>query len=235
MLGVMTDERVATGRILVVDDDASIVAAVRRAFVYEGYRVEIAGDGPSALAACRDSLPDLVVLDGMLPGMDGVEVARRLRAADADLPILMLTARDTIDQRVRGLDAGADDYLVKPFAYEELLARVRSLLRRSSPVERRRLSFADVAMDLGAHEVRRGRRALDLSTTEYRLLEHFLRNPRVVLDRERLLDAVWDTDGEHASNVVDVYVGYLRRELEAAGEPRLIHTVRGVGYVLRDG
>ena len=231
----MTADRTSVARILVVDDDPRIAASVRRALVYEGYRVEVAIDGPAALAACRDETPDLVVLDRMLPGLDGVEVARRLRAADAGLPILMLTARDAVDDRVAGLDAGADDYLVKPFAYEELLARVRSLLRRHGTSDRQRLAFADVTMDIGAHEVRRDDRVLALSTTAFSLLEHFLRNPRVVLDRDRLLDAVWGTDAESASNVVDVYVGYLRRELEGGGGSRLLHTVRGVGYVLRDG
>ena len=233
--GGMTADRTSVARILVVDDDPRIAASVRRALVYEGYRVEVAIDGPAALAACRDETPDLVVLDRMLPGLDGVEVARRLRAADAGLPILMLTARDAVDDRVAGLDAGADDYLVKPFAYEELLARVRSLLRRHGTSDRQRLAFADVTMDIGAHEVRRNDRVLALSTTAFSLLEHFLRNPRVVLDRDRLLDAVWGTDAENASNVVDVYVGYLRRELEGGGGSRLLHTVRGVGYVLRDG
>jgi two-component system response regulator MprA len=221
-------------RILVVDDDPRIAASVRRALAYEGHRVIVAVDGAAALAAARDHAPDLVVLDRMLPGIDGLEVARRLREDSPSLPILMLTARDAIDDRVEGLDAGADDYLVKPFAYEELLARVRALLRRTTPGQSERLAFADVVMDLGAHEVRRGERRLALSATAFSLLERFLRHPRMVLDRDRLLDAVWGMDAESASNVVDVYVGYLRRELEAAGEGRVLHTVRGVGYVLRE-
>ena len=222
------------GWILVVDDDSRLAASVRRALVYEGYRVETAADGPSALAATRDRLPDLVVLDVMLPGMDGVEVCRRLRAA-SDVPILMLTARDAIDARVDGLDSGADDYLVKPFAYEELLARVRSLLRRTGPATGERLVVADLVVEPDAHEARRAERRLELSALEFSLLAHFVRHPRVVLTRDRILEAVWGFDAESVSNVVDVYVGYLRRELEAGGEPRLLHTVRGVGYVLREG
>jgi two-component system, OmpR family, response regulator MprA len=212
-------------RILVVDDDARLAASVRRALAYEGYRVETAADGPSALAAMRDRLPDLVVLDVMLPGMDGLEVCRRLRAG-SDTPILMLTAKDAVDARVDGLDSGADDYLVKPFAYEELLARVRSLLRRRAPVTGERLTVADLVIEVDAHEARRGDRRLALSALE--------RHPRLVLTRERLLEAVWGFDADSVSNVVDVYVGYLRRELESDGEPRLLHTIRGVGYVLRE-
>lgn len=215
--------------VLVVDDDARIAAALKRALHYEGYSVEVAEDGPAALAKAARRPPDLVVLDVMLPGMDGVEVCRRLRETD-DVPILMLTARDATGERVRGLDGGADDYVVKPFAYGELLARVRALLRRSSP-RRRRIAYADVQVDLDAREVRRSDRPLSMTTTEFELLCHFLRNPRRVLNRDQILDAVWGCDFGAVSNVVDVYVGYLRAKL---GEPRLIHTVRGFGYVLKE-
>ena len=214
-------------RILVVDDDERIAASVRRALIYEGYSVEVAGDAQQLFSLARASRPDLVVLDVMLPGMDGLEICRRLREAD-EVPILMLTARDATADRVRGLYAGADDYLVKPFAYEELLARVRALLRRhGSPND---LRFANLRMDVQAHEVWRGEQSLELTAQEFRLLEHFLRHARTVLTREALLGAVWDMPKDLESNVVDVYVGYLRQKM---GEPRLLHTVRGVGYVLR--
>jgi two-component system, OmpR family, response regulator MprA len=216
--------------VLVVDDDPRIVAALRRALHYEGYSVEVAGDGPGALARAAGRPPDLVVLDVMLPGLDGVQVCRRLRAAD-DVPILMLTARDATGDRVRGLDGGADDYVVKPFAYEELMARVRALLRRRGPGRRRRLACAGVDVDLGAREARRAGRELELTATEFELLCLFMRNPRQVLSRSQILDVVWGHDLGATSNVVDVYVGYVRAKL---GEPRLIHTVRGVGYVLRE-
>jgi two-component system response regulator MprA len=224
----------AQPHILVVDDDARIAAALRRALIYEGYAVEVASDGPGALAAARDRLPDLVVLDVMLPGLDGVEVCRRLRAG-GDVPILMLTALDATADRVRGLDSGADDYLIKPFAYEELLARVRALLRRAAPAREQALRFADLVMDPAARELRRGERPIALTAHEFDLLQHFLRHPRQVLTRDQLLDAVWGYDSSAVSNVVDVYVGYLRQKLEEGGAPRLIHTVRGVGYVLREG
>jgi two-component system response regulator MprA len=217
--------------ILVVDDDPRLAASLRRALVYEGYRVETAADGPAALAATRDALPDLVILDVMLPGIDGLEVCRRIRAV-SDVAILMLTARDAVEARVDGLDSGADDYLVKPFAYDELLARIRSLLRRRAP-ESGRVTVADLVLEPAAHEARRGDRPLELSALEFSLLEYFARHPRIVLTRDRILEAVWGFDADTVSNVVDVYVGYLRRELEAGGEPRLLHTVRGVGYVLR--
>jgi two-component system response regulator MprA len=220
-------------RILVVDDDVRIAASIRRALAYEGYRVTLAHDGPGALATVRDEPPDLVVLDVMLPGLDGVEVCRRIRATD-ELPILMLTARDAVHDRVTGLDAGADDYLVKPFAYDELLARVRALLRRRAPGDHDVLRYADLRLDLAARETHRGDRLVELTALQFDLLAYFARSPRVVLSRDRLLDAVWGMDAETASNVVDVYVGYLRQRLEAAGEPRLIHTVRGTGYVLRE-
>jgi two-component system response regulator MprA len=230
---VWEDGLVSSPLILVVDDDRRLAASVRRALAYEGYRVEVAADGPSALRSARDSRPDLVVLDVMLPGIDGLEVCRRMRADSAGLPILMLTARDAVADRVTGLDSGADDYLVKPFAYDELLARVRALMRRTGPPGDS-LAFADVTMDVAAHEARRGDRVLELSALEFSLLAHFLRHPRVVLARESILDSVWETSVDLASNVVDVYVGYLRRELERDGEKRLLRTVRGVGYVLRE-
>ncbi|HYW27775.1 MAG TPA: response regulator transcription factor [Terriglobales bacterium] len=216
--------------VLVVDDDARIVAALKRALHYEGCSVDVALDGPAALASAASRPPDLVLLDLMLPGIDGVEVCRRLRAAD-DVPILMLTARDATAERVRGLDSGADDYVVKPFAYEELMARVRALLRRRGPARRQRLAYADLDVDVGAREARRDGREVVLTTTEFDLLCHFLRNPRQVLSRDQLLEAVWGGDFDAVSNVVDVYVGYLRSKL---GEPRLIQTVRGVGYLLKE-
>jgi two-component system, OmpR family, response regulator MprA len=223
----------ARRRILVVDDDARLAASLRRALAYEGYAVDVAADGPIALAAARDQPPDLVVLDVMLPGLDGIEVCRRLRAG-SDLPILMLTARDAVSDRVAGLDAGADDYLVKPFAHDELLARVRALLRRREPGGREILRCADLVMDVSAHEVRRGERAVELTALQFNLLEHFLRHPRQVLERERLLEAVWGLDTDAVSNVVDVTIADLRGRIETDGQPRLLQTVRGVGYVLRE-
>jgi two-component system response regulator MprA len=223
-------------RVLIVDDDEHIAASVRRALVYEGYTVDIAADGRAALALVSDSPPDLVILDIMLPGVDGLEVCRRLRAdTTLDLPILMLTARDATADRVRGLDSGADDYLVKPFAYEELTARVRALLRRRTPAtqDSSTLTCGDLVLDVKSHEVRRGQRPLELTAQEFNVLVHFLHHPRQVLTREQLLDSVWGLGGGATSNVVDVYVGYLRQKLEAHAEPRLLHTVRGVGYVLR--
>jgi two-component system response regulator MprA len=221
-------------RILVVDDDERIGAALRRALGHEGYQVDLAADGPAALARAADAPPDLVVLDVMLPGLSGVEVCRRLRESQ-DMPILMLTARDGTADRVRGLDSGADDYLVKPFAYEELMARVRALLRRHNHRRVRRFGFADITLDLDARAVLRGSRPVELTAKEFELLHHLMRNPRHVLSREQILDAVWGYDFGATSNVVDVYVGYLRTKLEAGGEPRLIQTVRGFGYVLREG
>jgi two-component system, OmpR family, response regulator MprA len=220
-------------RILVVDDDARLAASLRRALAYEGYAVDVAADGPTALAAARDQPPDLVVLDVMLPGLDGVEVCRRLRAG-SDLPILMLTARDAVSDRVAGLDAGADDYLVKPFAHDELLARVRALLRRREPGGREILHCGDLVMDVSAHEVRRGDRAVELTALQFNLLEHFLRHPRQVLERDRLLESVWGLDTDAVSNVVDVTIADLRARIETDGQPRLLQTVRGVGYVLRE-
>ena len=221
-------------RILVVDDDERIAASVRRALAYEGYKVDVAHDGQSALNTARSAMPDLVVLDVMMPGIDGIEVCRRLREAGDETAVLMLTARADVPDRVLGLDAGADDYLVKPFAYDELLARVRSLLRRKHSEGGERLTYADVTVDVGAMEVHRAARLIDLTALEFRLFEYFMRNPRVVLSRSQMLIEVWGLDAETTSNVVDVYVRYLRQKLEADGEPRLIHTVRGAGYVLKE-
>jgi len=217
----------------VVDDDARLAASLRRALAYEGYTVDVAADGPLALAAARDQPPDLVVLDVMLPGLDGVEVCRRLRSGSG-VAILMLTARDAISDRVAGLDAGADDYLVKPFAHDELLARVRALLRRSEPDGREMLRCADLVMDVSAHEVRRGDRAIELTALQFNLLEHFMRHQRQVLEREQLLESVWGLDTDAVSNVVDVTIADLRARIETDGQPRLLQTVRGVGYVLRE-
>jgi two-component system, OmpR family, response regulator MprA len=220
-------------RILVVDDDARLAASLRRALAYEGHAVEVEGDGPGALVAARDRPPDLVVLDVMLPGLDGVEVCRRLREG-SDVPILMLTARDAISDRVNGLDAGADDYLVKPFAYDELLARVRALLRRREPDGREVLRCADLVMDVAGHEVRRGDRAVELTALQFNVLEHFLRHQRQVIERDQLLASVWGIESDAISNVVDVTIADLRARLEAESQPRLLQTVRGVGYVLRE-
>ena len=219
--------------VLVVDDDAKIAAALRRALIYEGYQVEVAPDGQIALTRARERMPDLAILDIMMPGIDGLEVTRRLRA-EGDVPILLLTAKDGTADRVKGLDSGADDYLVKPFAYEELLARVRALLRRRAPRARRTLRYADVVMDLATREVRRSEELIPTTAKEFDLLQHFMRNPGQVLRREQLLDAVWGFDFGASSNVVDVYVGYVRQKLEQGGRPRLLQTVRGVGYILKE-
>jgi two-component system, OmpR family, response regulator MprA len=220
--------------ILVVDDDPRITDLVRRILAYEGYSVAIAASGDEALKRSLERPPDLIVLDIMLPGLNGLEVARRLRAAGDNVPILMLTARDAVVDRVAGLETGADDYLVKPFAPEELLARVKALLRRNREEQHEVLRYADVELDTGTRITHRGAREIELSPTEYELLALFLRRPRQVLTREIILDRVWGIDFEGSSNVMEVYVGYLRTKLEAEGEPRLIHTVRGVGYVLKE-
>ena len=224
----------ATLEILVVDDDPALRAALDRALKLEGYRTSFAHDGRQALQMMTGGSHDAVILDLGLPLVDGLEVCRRVRERGDRTPVLMLTARDAVTDRVDGLDAGADDYLVKPFALDELLARLRALLRRTvaAPSESL-LKFADVVLDLQTMEVRRGERELQLTRTEFRLLELFMRNPRVVLTRSRIFEEVWGYDFGASSNALEVYVSYLRRKLEADGEPRLIHTVRGVGYTLR--
>jgi two-component system response regulator MprA len=220
-------------QILVIDDDPNITSLLRRALIYDGYSVTTAADGPSGLTAARDRPPDLVILDVMLPHLDGLEVCRRLRAA-GDMPILMLTARDDVSDRVQGLDSGADDYLVKPFAIEELSARVRALLRRREPGAGTLLRYSDLVIDVAAREVRRGERKIELTAKEFDLLLLFARHPRQVLSRDLILERVWGFDFEADTHVLEVYVGYLRNKLEAGGEPRLIHTIRGAGYVLRE-
>jgi two-component system response regulator MprA len=221
-------------RVLVVDDEPPVRDALERALSLEGYKVDLAEDGAQALKKVATEGPDVIVLDVLMPGVDGLETCRRLRADGHALPVLMLTARDAVSDRVDGLDAGADDYLVKPFALEELLARLRALLRRSSPDEADVLRFSDLVLDLGAYEARRGSRVIDLTRTEFSLLELFMRNPKQVLTRSIIFDRVWGYDFGPTSNSLEVYVGYLRRKTEAGGEPRLIHTMRGVGYVLRE-
>jgi len=222
-------------RILVVDDEPAVRDAVRRALVLSGYSVDVADGGGAAVAALAAEAPDAVVLDVAMPEVDGLEVCRRLRASGDRTPVLMLTARDTVADRVEGLDAGADDYLVKPFALEELLARLRALLRRTGPTEPGALlRFADLELDPAARTVTRAGRRVDLTRTEFALLELLLRNPRVVLTRSVIHERIWGYDFGPGSNALGVYVGYLRRKLEAGGESRLIQTVRGVGYVLRE-
>jgi two-component system response regulator MprA len=220
-------------RILVVDDERAVREALERALRLEGYEVDLAADGQEALLSLARRGVDAVVLDVLMPVMDGLETCRMLRRREDPTPVLMLTARHEVSDRVAGLDAGADDYLVKPFALEELLARLRALLRRSAGGDGE-LSFADLTLDPGTREVRRGDRKIDLTRTEFLLLELFLRNPRQVLTRDVIFDRVWGYDFGPASNSLEVYVGYLRRKTEAGGEPRLIHTVRGVGYALRE-
>ena len=221
-------------RILVVDDEPAVREAIERALRLDGYDVELAADGAEALLAVAAHTPDAMVLDVLMPQVDGLQVCRRLRGGGDRLPILMLTARDAIGDRVGGLDAGADDYLVKPFALDELLARLRALLRRAHPDERAELRFADLALDPVAHEVRRGDRPIDLTRTEFLLLELFMRHPRQVLPRSTIFERVWGYDFGATSNSLEVYMSYLRRKTEAGAEPRLLQTVRGVGYVLRE-
>ncbi len=224
-------------KILVVDDERAVRESLKRALELEGYEIELAGDGQEALlrlATNGETQPDAVILDVLMPGVDGLEVCRRIRRAGNSVPVLMLTARDAVENRVSGLDAGADDYVTKPFALEELLARVRALLRRASDASQEILRFADLELDPGTREVRRGGELIELTRTEFALLELFMTNPRQVLTRSIIFERVWGYDFGFASNSLDVYVGYLRRKTEAGDRPRLIQTVRGVGYALRE-
>ena len=222
-------------KILVVDDERAVRESLRRALELEGYEIELADDGLGALAALEaGDEPDAMILDVLMPGLDGLEVARRVRREGSRVPILMLTARVEVDDRVAGLDAGADDYVTKPFALDELLARVRALLRRSHDDGTERLSFGGLELDPGTREVTRDGDAIELTRTEFSLLELFMRNPRQVLTRSIIFERVWGYDFGFGSNSLDVYIGYLRRKTEAGGKPRLIQTVRGVGYALRE-
>lgn len=222
-------------RILVVDDDASVTSLLKRGLSYEGYAVDIAGSGAAGLALAREHAPDLVILDIMMPGIDGLEVLRRLRAGDARLPVIMLTAKDAPSDQVQGLEIGADDYVVKPFSFEVLLARVRALLRRWQTNHPLQLRFADLVFDTAGHRVWRGEHDVSLTSLEFKLLQTFLEHPQQVLSKELLLDRVWGYDFGGNTNVVEVYVKQLRQKLEGDGKPRLLHTIRGAGYVLREG
>jgi two-component system response regulator MprA len=221
--------------ILIVDDDNRVTSALRRTLAYEGYQISVAANGEAALFIVRSRPPDLVILDLMLPGIDGLEVCRRIRSAGDGIAVLMLTARDAVADRVAGLETGADDYLVKPFASEELLARVKALLRRRNPpdVTREVLVFENLELDTATRQAKRNNHLIDLSTTEYELLLMLMRNPRIVLTRSVLMDRIWGSDFEGGPNVLEVYIGHLRNKLEQRGESRLIQTVRGAGYVLR--
>ncbi len=228
-------------KILVVDDEQAVRESLRRSLQFNGYDVALAKDGQEALASIEQEQPDLTILDVMMPQLDGLGVCRELRSSGYDRPILMLTARDGVSDRVAGLDAGADDYLPKPFALEELLARVRSLLRRARADAIQQdaeggseLSFEDLHLDISSRDVRRGDRHISLTRTEFSLLHLLLRNPRKVLTRQKILEEVWGHEFPSSGNALEVYIGYLRRKTEADGEPRLIHTVRGVGYVMRE-
>jgi two-component system response regulator MprA len=230
---MVTAEETLGGRVLVIEDDTEITDALRRSLRHEGYEVRTAGDGVEALDAAAEFVPDLVVLDLGLPRLDGMEVCRQLRA-DGDVPILILTARTETDDRVTGLDSGADDYLVKPFERQEFLARIRALLRRRPPRGSASLAVGDLKLNPDTREVLRGDREIELTNREFELLEHLMRNERLVVSRERLLDEVWGYDPMAATNTIDVFISNLRRKLEAAGEPRLLHTKRGAGYVLKE-
>ncbi|MFZ4674418.1 MAG: response regulator transcription factor [Nodosilinea sp.] len=221
-------------RILLVEDEEKLAKFVQLELSYEGYEVSVAHDGLSGLMAARDQAPDLIILDWMMPGLTGVEVCRRLRQTGTATPVILLTARDDVSDRVEGLDAGADDYVVKPFSIEELLARVRAHLRRTEPQDAEILVFGDLTLDRRSREVRRGQRPIELTAKEFDLLDYLMTNSRQVLTRDRILEQVWGYDFLGDSNIIEVYVRYLRLKLEAEGESRLIQTMRGVGYVLRD-
>jgi DNA-binding response OmpR family regulator len=221
-------------RILVIDDDPAVTSVLKRGLSYEGFAVDIASSGVEGLAIAREHVPDLVVLDIMMPGMDGLEVLRRLRGSDSKLPVLLLTGRDAPADQIDGLERGADDYVVKPFTFEILVARVRALLRRKEGDHPDVLRFGDLSLDTGTHQARRGEREITLTSTEYDLLHQLLLHPRRVLPRELLMERVWGYDFGGNSNVLEVYVKQLRQKLEAEGEPRLIQTLRGTGYVLRE-
>ncbi|XJZ28055.1 response regulator transcription factor [Bacillota bacterium Lsc_1132] len=223
-----------TAKILVVDDDQKITTMMRRGLTFEGYEVAVANNGRECLMKVLENSPDLVILDVMMPNMDGLEVCRRLRK-DGNIPILMVTARDSVTDRVKGLETGADDYLIKPFAFEELVARVKALLRRTeTTINTDTLHFADLTLDLASYSAIRNKRQIELSTTEFNLLKLFMQNPKRVLSRDLIMEKVWGYDFQVESNVLEVYVGYLRHKLEQHSESRLIHTVRGTGYVLRE-
>ena len=237
MSALPNPQMAARPTILVVDDDKAVRDSLRRSLEFNGYAVATAADGAEALATIGKAAPDVVIMDVMMPRLDGLEATRALRTSGNDVPVLVLTARDAIGDRVDGLDAGADDYLTKPFALQELLARLRALLRRAAPREDEQdevLGFADLTMNLATRDVRRGERAIELTRTEFTLLEMFLHRPRRVLERSFILEEVWGFDFPTTANSLEVYVGYLRRKTEAEGESRLIHTVRGVGYVLKE-
>jgi DNA-binding response OmpR family regulator len=220
-------------KILIVEDDPSIGKLLRRALLLEGYEARLVQDGSAGLSAFHEEHPDLIILDLMLPGIDGIEVCKRIRE-ESDVPILMLTARDTVNDRVLGLDSGADDYVVKPFDIDELLARVRAQLRRAEHKQPKQiLEFADLVMDTAARTVRRGNREVELTAREFDLLELFMRHPNQVISRSQIYDEIWDYDFGGESNIIEVYIRYLRTKLEAEGEPRLIYTKRGAGYILR--
>ena len=221
-------------RVLVIDDDPSVTAVLRRGLAYEGFQVDVAGTGSQGLNLARDHTPDLVVLDLMLPGLDGFEVLKRLRTADAALPVMMLTARDASADQVKGLESGADDYVVKPFTFAVLVARIKALLRRHETDQPEVLRFEELSLDTGTRRARRGELNIDLTSTEYEVLRQFLLHPRRVLPKHLLMERVWGYEMEGSSNILEVYIKQLRQKLEANGAPRLIHTFRGAGYVLRE-